>query len=42
MSVPAVLTYGQGLTNPRHLVFQPKTDSMYVVEDSTKEVWCFV
>ena len=41
MSITTV-TYGQGLTNPRHLAFQPKTDCMYVVEDSTKEVWCFV
>ena len=35
------MTYGQGLTNPRHLAFQPRTDYLYVVEDSTKEVWCF-
>lgn len=37
--MPLTATYGQGLTNPRHLAFQ--TDCMYVVEDSTKEVWCF-
>jgi DNA-binding beta-propeller fold protein YncE len=34
-------TYGQGLTTPRHLTFQPKTGNLFVVEDSTKEVWCF-
>jgi DNA-binding beta-propeller fold protein YncE len=34
-------TYGQGLTNPRHLAFHPKTDCLFVAEDSTKEVWCF-
>jgi DNA-binding beta-propeller fold protein YncE len=34
-------TYGQGLTNPRHLTFQPKTGNLFVVEDSTKDVWCF-
>jgi len=33
--------YGQGLTHPRHLAFEPKTDRLFVAEDSTKEVWCF-
>ena len=37
----STITYGQGLTNPRHLAFQPKTDCLFVAEDSTKEVWCF-
>ena len=34
-------TYGQGLTHPRHLAFQPNTGCLFVAEDSTKEVWCF-
>ena len=38
--MPSV-SYGQGLTNPRHLAFQPKTNRLFVAEDSTKEVWCF-
>ena len=37
----SIPTYGQGLTAPRHLAFQPKTGNLFVVEDSTKEVWCF-
>lgn len=38
MSIP---TYGQGLTHPRHLAFEPSTGCLFVAEDSTKEVWCF-
>lgn len=41
MPPPTIAVYGQGLTNPRHLAFQPKTDSLFVAEDSTKEIWCF-
>ena len=34
----SIITYGQGLTNPRHLAFH--SDCLYFVEDSTKELWC--
>ena len=36
---PQMPIYGQGLTTPRHLAFH--SDHIFVVEHSTKEVWCF-